>query len=491
MIGGRAIAMGLVGVVLALGAVGVKKYWGRPNVILITIDTLRADHVGAYGHGKASTPNLDWVAAGGAVFERAYCDVTWTTPSMTSTMLGQFATRHGLQTTFQTLDDDKTTLAEMLNADGYATAAVIGSYPLSKIYNLDQGFESYDDTFTRPIAAGDSQPNSAEPAREIPDNPTMEQIQERNAWAFVVSGRRTDAEVSDRAIALLSELMDGWRPFFLWVHYFGPHHVPNSKLGYFEDFADHIHTYPRKTAESDAEVGRLLMELNEKGIAKNTLVIIHSDHGESLGEHEYVGHGRFLYEDNLRVPLLVRWPASIKGGTRSSAIVGNVDIASTILEATRTTPAPRPFDGLSLLEILRSGGPGHSELILETYGPTLRGFAEHRTAKDGTRVEVGAARFGVLRGNDKFIRTEHRPLLDGDDPDLAPGELEKLNRRELYDVKADPGELTDRSTIAGDLAVELERSGEAFRADHAGESAARIEADPEHSEKLRSLGYVE
>lgn len=491
MNGGRAIALGLVAALLALGTVGEKKNWGRPNVILITIDTLRADHVGAYGHGKASTPNLDWVAAGGALFERAYCDVTWTTPSMTSTMLGQFATRHGLQTTFQTLDDDETTLAEMLNANGYATAAVIGSYPLSKIYNLDQGFETYDDAFTRPIAAGDANPIAPGPSREIPDKPTMEQIQERNHWAFVVSGRRTDAEVSDRAIALLSTLTQGWRPFFLWVHYFGPHHVPNSKLGYLEDLGEHIRTYPSKTVESDAQVGRLLLELDHKGIAENTLVIIHADHGESLGEHEYVGHGRFLYEDNLRVPLLVRWPASIQGGTRSTAIVGNVDIASTILEATRTTPEPRPFDGLSLLDVLRGGSPGHSELILETYGPTLRGFAEHRTAKDGSRVEVGAARFGVLKGNDKFIRTEHRPLLDGNDPELAPGEMDKLNRRELYDVIADPGELSDRSPTAGDLALELERSGEAFRANHAGESAARIEADPEHSEKLRSLGYVE
>lgn len=463
----------------------------RPNVVLITIDTLRADHLGSYGNGRVSTPNLDWVAAQGVVFERAHCDVTWTTPSMTSTMLGQFATRHGLRTTFQTLDDEAITLAEMLKGSGYATAAIIGSYPLSKIYNLDQGFDSYDDAFSRPLVASDGAAPAVAKERNVPTDPTRAEIEEGNNFAFLVSGRRTDEEVSDRAIEEVGRLSAEAQPFFLWVHYFGPHLIPDGRLNLFEDHAAHIRTYAARTSATDREVGRLLSAINRAGIERNTLLLVHADHGESLGEHDYVGHGRYLYDDNLRVPMLMRWPDRVSPGTRSSGLVGNVDIAPTILDATGTKPADRPFDGRSLLPLIEQGQPIHDSLVLETYCPTLHGFAEVVTPPDGEPVEVGAARFGLLRGEQKFIRTEHRPMVNGLGGPPPADLAETVNRRELYDLAADPGEREDQVSRQEGRAADLERELDQFHATQAGESAESLEPDPDHSEKLRALGYVQ
>ncbi len=131
---------------------------GRPNVLLITVDTLRPDRLSCYGYEKHRTPNIDRLASSGALFERAFCDVTWTTPSMASVMTGTYATIHGFKTTNKhSLDDRNITLAEALREHGYTTAAVIGSFPLNSVYRLDQGFDVYDDQLTAPFVEGSDQ----------------------------------------------------------------------------------------------------------------------------------------------------------------------------------------------------------------------------------------------------------------------------------------------------------------------------------------------
>lgn len=295
-----------------------------PNIVLITIDTMRVNRVSPYfttldtilapflrisGPGgivarsleaagyrpRYPTPNIDALARDGVVFDAAYCDVTWTTPSMASTMTGTYALRHGLRSNAHRLNESRVTLAEILAAHGYQTGAVIASYPLDSIYGLDQGFGVYDDAYTVPLfgrfAGEDADSDAGQPVRSA---------------SSIGMGLKTDAEVSDAATRLIASFAENDAPFFVWLHYFGPHSIQYEDLDNSENVRLHVATYSQKARRTDDAIGRVLRFLDESGLTDETLVILHSDHGESLGEHGYVGHGRFLYEDNLRVPLIDR-----------------------------------------------------------------------------------------------------------------------------------------------------------------------------------------
>jgi len=371
------------------------------------------------------------------------------------------------------------TLAEILAEHGYQTGAVIGSYPLDSLYGLDQGFDVYDDAYTVPLfrrfAGQDADRDTGQPAA---------------SGSSVARGVKSDAEVSDAATRLIDSYGDSDAPFFVWIHYFGPHSIRYVDLDYIENNRRHVATYSQKAVGTDDAIGRLLRFLDESGLADDTLVILHSDHGESLGEHGYIGHGRFLYEDNLRVPLIMRWPSSLPRGRRIDGLVGNIDIAPTILEAAGIDFSKLRLDGRSVLAAIRSDAPVRGDLYIETYMPAHESFAE--PANEDASVKVGVRRHGVLGDGWKYLVTEPHPLFDRPDHE-SPEELaRRFHRRELYDIEDDPSEARNLADDEPEMALlYAQRLAEYLAITDEGVGPDAFRPTAEHLEKLRALGYVD
>lgn len=291
----------------------------RPNLVLITIDTTRADHLACYGARHAATPNLDAIARSGALFEDVLSPAPLTLPTHASMMTGLTPRRHGVRDNagFR-LEDTHPTLASILSARGYATAAIVGAAVLDRSTGIGRGFESYDDNV---------------------------RIGRRSEFNYE---ERAAAAVTDAALSRLASLK---APFFLWVHYYDPHfpYVPPAP------FAVRFRTnpYDGEIAYVDAEIGRLLRAPALTSPGGRTLLVVAGDHGEGLGEHGEDRHDLFLYQATQRVPLIIRVP-SIPRGHPITQRVGLVDLCPTVLDLLGV-PLPRNLDGRSLAPLLTPG----------------------------------------------------------------------------------------------------------------------------------------
>jgi arylsulfatase A-like enzyme/tetratricopeptide (TPR) repeat protein len=315
--------------VVALAAVATAAWLAyrrtRPdtNLVLVTIDTLRADHVGSYGDASASTPVMDALARRGVRFESAHSSVPLTGPSHATILTGLYPPVHAVrENVTYLLDARHTTLAARLKARGYRTAAFVGAYPVAAAFGFGQGFDHFDDA--------------------LHPNPGIGQ-----------GAERPGNEVADAATAWLSAPGSG--PFFAWVHFYDPHAPYSPPPPYRESLADR--PYDGEVAFADAQLGRVIDALRASGHEKDTLVMVVADHGEGLGDHGEGGHGLLLYESTLRVPMIMAGPG-VPAGRVVANPVGTVDIVPTVLsllgvEAARELPGHdlRPlFDG--------HGGPG-------------------------------------------------------------------------------------------------------------------------------------
>jgi arylsulfatase A-like enzyme/tetratricopeptide (TPR) repeat protein len=287
----------------------------RPSVVLITIDTLRADRLGCYGYEGAETPNLDRLASEGVLFEQVGAQVPVTLPSHATILTGLLPASHGVHdnSTFS-LNDTVTTIAEVFRQAGYRTGAVLGAYVLARQFGLDQGFEDYQDWF----AAGR-------------DSGGVEMLEQRAS------------EVARQGMEWLDRRR-GER-FFLWLHFFDPHRPYDPPPPFAERFTGR--EYDGEVAYVDAHIGSLLAHLADRGLDRSTLVVVVSDHGEGLGEHDESTHGYFVYESTMRVPLLLRWPGRLRAGLRVSEVVRTADIAPTVIGLAGLR-APRRRDGIDL-----------------------------------------------------------------------------------------------------------------------------------------------
>ncbi|HSD30250.1 MAG TPA: sulfatase-like hydrolase/transferase [Vicinamibacteria bacterium] len=303
-----------------------------PNVVLVTIDTLRADRVGAYGHRGAQTPTLDRLAREGVLLEDVVVQVPQTRPSHATILTGLLPYEHGLRDNYSPpLAAGTPTLATLLRAAGWDTAAFIGAYPVSRLSGLDQGFALYDDPFSGPDGASDGRT-------------------ERRA-----------AEVVDRALGWLRKPRT--RPFLAWVHLFDPHAPYDAPAPWRQRFAKS--PYDGEVAYADAEVGRLVGWLDSAGLRDRTLVVVTSDHGEGLGEHGEDEHMFFVYDSTLRVPLVLSWPGRLPAGARASGQFRGVDLLATVLDLVGVK-APAT-SGVSRAAALRSGARiGASDSYAET-----------------------------------------------------------------------------------------------------------------------------
>jgi arylsulfatase A-like enzyme len=452
----------------------------RPNVILITIDTLRPDRLSCYGYTQHRTPHLDRLAQEGVLFENAFCDVTWTTPSMASVMTGRYATAHGLRSSYQRLSPDAVTLAELLAPSGIQTAAIVASYPLAPLFGLDQGFEVYDADFAHSMIDGKGVPMQVRPGG-------VNEVRQLLFYQAAHSAYRTDTELSDRAIRWLRE--ERREPFFLWLHYFGPHEKPQDTNDFFEQLRRQLREYDPDVVATDVQVGRVLTTLDALGLTAHTAVIVHADHGQSLIEHNYFGHGRYVYDSSQRVPLLMRWPEYLPAGRRVKRMVRNIDLFPTIAELMRVKLTV-PVDGDSLLPVIaggeRNGEP--EETYVETYLSANRLFATMIGPNEDT--PLGFRRFGIRTPQWKFIVNDPIPLLDDDDPAPVTPDLQaRYYSQELYDLRADPGETVNVIAAHPDLAAAFRRKMREYQS-RRGPGSEKMTLDAASRERLRSLGYL-
>jgi choline-sulfatase len=420
-----------------------------PSVLLITLDTVRADHLGCYGDAAIETPAIDTLAAAGVRFENAYAQAPITLPSHAVILTGTYPMFNGVRDfTSPGLPANIPTLAEILRRKGYRTAAFVSSYALNSVWGLNRGFDVYDDD--------------------------LGQAPGRTNDIFL-SVRRGDRTV-DRLLAWLAHA--GSAPFFVWLHLYDAHSPYRCPEPYASKYA--AHPYDGAIAFDDAQVGRVIARLKEMHRFSATAVILLSDHGESLGEHGEDEHGFFIYNATLRVPLIVKLPegngnTGYGGRDTGSAIVrrpvsptpvprvittpvGTVDVAPTIAQLCEIPPADtRSFQGRSLLTTIPlEPGRDDASVYSESYYPR-DSFGWHE-----------------LRG----LVGSHFAYVD------AP-------RPELYDLQSDPGERHNLATTNASLTASLHEKLLDVDRKYAGRlPSAQAQADPQTVERLRSLGYV-
>jgi arylsulfatase A-like enzyme/Tfp pilus assembly protein PilF len=305
------------GVVLALAAGVTLWLRSRPprvSLLLFTLDTLRADHVGAYGHAGASTPALDGLAARGVRFASAQSAVPLTGPSHATIFTGVYPPEHGVRDNVAfPLGTRRPTLAALLKQRGYRTAAFVAAYPVARGFGFGQGFDEYSERF-----------------HEIP-------IPGQGA-------ERPGNEVADEVVAWLGKQPAG--PFFLWAHFYDPHAPYTPPEPYRERFAGRL--YDGEIAFADAQVARILEALRAAGREDDTLVVAMADHGESLGEHSEQTHAILIYEASLRIPLILAGPG-VPSGRVLEERVGTVDVLPTLLGLLGVS-SPSGLEGRDLRE---------------------------------------------------------------------------------------------------------------------------------------------
>jgi choline-sulfatase len=336
----------------------------RLNVVLVTIDTLRADRLGCYGYSKIETPNLDRFARKGVLFENAVAQAPLTAPSHASMFTGVYPTVHKVRDTGGfVLQSSNTTLAEILQQQGWDTAAFIGASVLNKRFGFNQGFTIYDDEMPKPDA-GKMAGETAE---------------------------RRAGEVVDRAITWL-ESQSG-KPFFLWVHVFDPHLPFDPPSPFRETYRGR--PYDGEIAYTDQQLGRLFEAINKKS-PENTLIAVLSDHGESLSEHGEYSHGVFLYDSTLRIAFMVAGPG-VPAGLRVKQQARTIDLLPTLF-ALMGGAAPQGVQGTSLVPDFS----GKEAPAKYSYAETLY-----------SKVNMGWAELRAIRTNRwKYIRAPKPELYD-------------------------------------------------------------------------------
>jgi len=432
-----------------------------PNVLLITADTLRAGHLSCYGYAWKTSPNIDQLAREGARFESAYSVIPLTGPAHFSLFTSRYPQEHGARRNGEGIASDSPVIAlpQLLRAADYHRAAFISAWPLrARLTRLNEWFDHYDEDLTRTY-----------------------QLFNSSRWA---------EDVTPRATAWLAKNGSSSKPFFMWVHYFDPH----SPYHFRENFADlernegrgpvpsgdeetreRIRNYDTEIAYMDWHIGKLLAELDRLDLRDSTIVLLTADHGESLGEHDYVGHGRHLFENIVRVPLVVRYPGKVKAGTVHRTPVSILDITPTLLDLT-VKPAldkktlSATFAGRSLAPaLLKESKLSHRRIYYVTF-PGKKGIAPKWLSWLWVTNERLPLKFGYLEGRRKHV--------------WSPPEKELA----VYDLGRDSSELHPRILETG-TPYEAETKKLTAWFERTESRARQQEIAARDLEVLKSLGY--
>jgi len=392
------------------------------NVLLISIDTCRADHLSCYGYPHKTTPNIDAIADEGILFENVVSPIPLTLPAHSSMLTGTIPPYHGVHHNLEyQLGPSNLTMAEVLKDNGFTTSAVISAFILDSRFGLNQGFDFYNDEFEEKI-----------------DGLTIEQ-------------RRAE-EASRFACDCLDENKD--KRFFLFVHYYDPHWPYEPPEPFRSDYL--FNPYAGEIAYTDYYIGQVLEKLKELNLYNSTLIIITSDHGESLGEHGEASHGYFIYQSCIKVPMIFKVPGGPRG-KKVSDVVGLIDIVPTLLR----------FLGIDVPQ--------------QVQGKDISGYSKRNSSPDEDRLVFC----------ESFCATEYQcnPLLG-----VVANRWKYIQttRPELYDLSNDPEERNDlvegQSQRARIMKDGLEQILQ--QTVREGESDSKLELDEEARKRLETLGYV-
>jgi arylsulfatase A-like enzyme len=452
-----------------------------PNVLLITVDTLRADRLGCYGYGLETSPNIDGLAARGVRFED--CTVQWpkTFESLSSLISGRYPKHIGLVDGKRALSTSMQIMSEVFLEAGYATAAVVSNIHVGKGFGFDQGFEHFVESWAEKWA----EEKSAAPARRF------------GGW---VKEYTDAADVTDQGLGWLHET-ERDRPFFLWLHYMdthGPYVPPPRYQEYFQDahppepvplrelpryqvqhdpetgepitdLAFYRAQYDREIRYVDDQVARLLDWLSMEGLEEDTLIVFSSDHGESFDEHDYfLEHGKLSYQACARVPLILSRPGTLPEGRTLDHPVGMIDLSATIVDLAGLK-VPSSFEGRSLSRLIRGDAKGT--------GPDFV-FMESGYFSPDTQLTIRSGPWKLIQ-----VRAEaDRKLMAG-------------MEYELYNVLEDPHETVNLASKHPEI---VERLGLALlqwyvSGTNLKEKIKDIDLeslDEKSIEMLRALGYV-
>ncbi len=400
---------------------------GELNLLLVTLDTTRADRIHAYGFDGIETPNLDRLAREGVLFESAVAPAPLTLPAHSSIFTGAFPPAHGVRDNGGFfLDEKETTLAERLQAHGFTTGGFVGAYVLDHKWGIAQGFQTYFDDFD------------------------LTKYQSLSLGSVDRPGN----EVADKALAWLDKAAAS--RFFAWVHFYDAHSPYTPPEPFKSRYAGR--PYIGEIAFVDSQVGRLLAFLDTRGLAANTVVIVMGDHGESLGEHGESTHGFFVYQSTMHVPLLIRAPFDSMVGRRVADTVRSVDIVPTALEllGIRTTDH---LEGASVVPLMTGA---KKELGLAAYSEAVYprfhfGWSDLRALTAGRYKYVAAPR-----------------------PELYDLQQDPKESNNIYTERQALGDRMNQELIA----LEARMSASASM------PKAAVEVDPEARERLAALGYV-
>ena len=413
----------------------IEKLWSesgieKPNVILITLDTTRADHLGCYGYPHVRTPHLDSLARRGILFEQAAASSPLTLPSHCSILTGMYPTYHGVRINGNTaLNEQQTTIAEIFSNQGYECGAFIAAFVLDGRWGLKQGFQHYDDDF------------------------------DLKKYKHIDLGtvQKPGNEVMDVALDWLEEKKNS--PFFAWIHLYDPHTPYEPPEPYLSEYGPRGFTgmYDGEIAFMDEQIGRCIDWLENNGLDKDTILVLVGDHGEGLGSHGEGTHGYFIYDYAIHVPLIIVTPFDRLRGVRVPSQVGIVDIFQTLIEMT-AIPSSIETQGRSLLPLMfRPQKKENGFAYAESMSPNLQ--------------------FGW--GSIHSLRTTQYKYID-------------TPKAELYDLSEDPGEQTNNlkqyPEVVRDMKETLDRFMEETSLGAPTPQAANL--DKETVERLAALGYI-
>lgn len=425
-----------------LGAQDVRPAAGRaPSVpvILISIDTLRADHLSCYGYRNLKTPSIDALTVNGTLFSQTSSQIPITLPSHLSLFTSTYPFANGIEENGEHVPPGAITIAAILQSHGYSTAAFIGGYFLAREFGLDQGFDSYDSPFTGRMEGSGAGAALKRPAADV--------LADARQW-------------------LANHSSASGAPFFVFIHLFDLHHPYTEPESFRAQYP--ASEYDAELAYTDSMLGQFWQFLKDRGIFSRSLIVLTADHGESLGDHGESTHGYFIYQSTLRVPLIVHWPDERASGGTASALAGSarpvridepvglIDVAPTIVQFLGL-PQPASFQGKSFLDLFAAGAP-----------PARRDvYSESLYAHD----KFSWAPLRALRvGEFKYI--------DAPDP-------------ELYDLSRDPDEqhnlISDHPAVAGALRARLGELRQRFASSGA---PGQPQISTDALANLRALGYL-
>jgi len=436
----------------------------RANILLVTFETTRADHLSAYGYPRDTSPSFDRAASQGVLFEHHSTVSPRTNPSLAALFTSTYPHENGVRNLLLPLEPENRTLAEVLRAAGYATGAVQTHPRLVKASGLAQGFGDYDDD---------------------------------------VAAHRLADQACAKAADWMRDASRGSRPWFLWIHLMDPHWTyeppepwrrryvaddPRTTVVYEElrarrltigpiifqntmprdEVASYVGLYDAELRFTDDALGGLLRSLRELGLEGETLVVVTADHGESLGEHHYFfEHGDLGSEPEVHIPLLFRWPGTLPEGRRVASTVRSIDVAPTILDLAGL-PAEPAFRG----QTLRGYLDGTEAADRACFGETDMSFHEENFAREIPGV-AGKSRW-LRKGRFKLIFVPH---------------LAEPSEWRLFDLASDPGELDEAGARFPEVRDGLRRELGAWMAEDTGKER-NYHIGEEAREQLRSLGYV-